>query len=165
MNANDLEKLNTYEPVLRFARSERFFPMDAEKYLERCQIFPSGPQGAVELVGHLKDVQQKRFGKLQSEQYYLRFVNNPLRDADAWIWWAALSLAGMIISWIVARFYGLGVALTASLLAASILFMLASPIRLRIIPALFAALLLPLSMTLFPVCLRIARRYGLLSTY
>jgi hypothetical protein len=137
---NDQEYLQAHEPVLRFAKSERFFPMDAQRYLESCQIFPSGPQGAFELFTRMNDVRSRRYGRLQSWQYYLRFVNIPLNNSDAWIWWAALSLAGMIISWIVARFYGLGVALTASLLAASILFMLASPIRLRIIPALFAVL-------------------------
>ena len=40
---NDQEILETYEPVLRFAKSERFYPMDAERYLDNCQVFPTGP--------------------------------------------------------------------------------------------------------------------------
>jgi hypothetical protein len=138
---NDLEILEAYEPVLRFAKSERFFPMDAERYLEHCQIFPSGPQGVVEIVQHLNDVREKRFGKLQSEQYYLRFVNDPLSDSDVWVWWGALSALGIGAAWFDARFMGAGIAVTISVLAALIVFMLASPIRLRIIPAVFAVLL------------------------
>ena len=32
----DHELLKKYEPVLRFAKSERFFPMAVEPYLEKC---------------------------------------------------------------------------------------------------------------------------------
>lgn len=137
---DDLKYLETYEPVLRFAQSERFFPMDAERYLEHCQIFPSGPQGVIEYVKHLGQTMPARLGKLHSEQFYLRFVNNPLSDSDAWVWWAALSAIGTAGSWFIARWTGMEIALTASMLAALVIFMLASPIRLRIIPAVFAAL-------------------------
>jgi hypothetical protein len=139
---NDQEYLETYEPVLRFARSERFFPMDVERYLEHCQIFPSGPQGVLELVTHLKNEPlSKRLGGLKSEQFYLRFVNNPLSDADAWVWWGLLSALGGVAAWFMAGWRGEGIALTAAILAALIIFMLASPIRLRIIPAIFSVLL------------------------
>ena len=49
---DDSELLRKYEPVLRFAKSERFFPMAVEPYLEKCMIFPSGPQGVVGLLSH-----------------------------------------------------------------------------------------------------------------
>ena len=48
---DDLELLKKYEPVLRFAKSERFYPMAVEPYLEKCMLFPSGPLGAAELFG------------------------------------------------------------------------------------------------------------------
>jgi hypothetical protein len=52
---NDHDLLETYEPVLRFAKSERFFPMAVEHYLERCSILPSGPLGAAGLLFHLNE--------------------------------------------------------------------------------------------------------------
>ena len=61
---DDGRLLKKYEPVLRFAKSERFFPMAVEPYLERCHLLPSGPQGAVEMLLHLNDPVGTRVGKL-----------------------------------------------------------------------------------------------------
>ena len=96
---NDLELLEKYEPVLRFAKSERFFPMAVEPYLAMCKIFPSGPKGAVETISHLNEALVDHMGELQSEQFYLRFVNDPLRDFDAWVWWGIGSVLGAAVSW------------------------------------------------------------------
>jgi hypothetical protein len=136
----DLELLEKYEPVLRFAKSERFFPMAVEPFVERCSIFASGPQGVMELFAHPHEPLLTRIGRLKSEQFYLRFVNKPLNDSDAWVWWAVLSAAGMVGGWLVEGLTGMGGMLAVSLIAALILFMLASPIRLRIIPAALAAI-------------------------
>jgi len=92
---SELDLLEKYEPVLRFAKSERFFPMAVEHYLERCSIFPNGPQGVVESLVHLQEPMISRVGKLKSEQFYLRFINKPLNDSDAWIWWVILSVSGL----------------------------------------------------------------------
>ena len=138
---NDLELLEKYEPVLRFARSERFFPMRVEPYLELCKIFPSGPRGAVETISHLNEALVDHMGELQSEQFYLRFVNDPLRDFDAWIWWGISSVLGVAAAWWLGRATGVEIALAVSLIAAFVIFMAASPIRLRIIPAALAAFL------------------------
>lgn len=135
----ELEILEKYEPVLRFAKSERFFPMAVEPYLEKCHIFPGGPQGVLEIVMHIHEPMITRIGKLQSEQFFLRFINKPLNDADAWVWWGLLSAAGMVGGWLTANFAGVEFMFVASLLGALVLFMLASPIRLRIIPAVLAA--------------------------
>src|SRR5690349_11100792 len=125
--------LEKYEPVLRFAKSERFFPMAVEPYLERCVLFSSGPQGAIESVAHMSEPLLERMGKLESEQHYLRYVNNPLGDADAWVWWAAGSLTGGIGVWFLGGWDFVQIAAAMSLIAALIIFMVASPIRLRII--------------------------------
>ena len=138
---NDLELLERYEPVLRFAKSERFFPMDVEHYLERCQLFPSGPEGVLESVMHLGDTLAKRIGKLESEQYFLRFVNDPLGDSDVWVWWAVLSVIGASAGWFFSGVAGLEVGLALAVIAALLIFMQASPIRIRIIPAALAATL------------------------
>ena len=88
---DDSELLKKYEPVLRFARSERFFPMAVEPYLEKCMIFPSGPQGVVGLLSHPEEPLVTRIGKLESAEYFLRFVNDPLIDSDVWVWWGISS--------------------------------------------------------------------------
>lgn len=137
---DDLKLLEQYEPVLRFAKSERFFPMAVEPYLERCMIFPSGPHGAGELFGHLNEPLEGKIGRLQSHEYFLRFVNKPLNDFDAWIWWGAGSVLGAAAAWYFLGRVGLEIAIFGALAAALILFMLASPIRLRIIPAVLIVL-------------------------
>ncbi len=136
----EIDLLEKYEPVLRFAKSERFFPMAVEPYLERCSIFPSGPQGVVEAFAHLQEPMPSRIGKLKSEQFYLRFVNKPLNDSDAWLWWAALSIIGVAGGWFLAGLSGVEAIIAISLVVAITIFIFASPIRLRIIPAAFAAL-------------------------
>lgn len=136
---NDLELLEKYEPVLRFAKSERFFPMRVEPYLEQCALFPSGTHGVTELFAHFHEPLVGRIGHLNSGQYYLRFVNKPLNDSDAWIWWGGLSLVGIAAGWFLMKLPGVELGVALSLVAALVIFMLASPIRMRIIPAVIAA--------------------------
>lgn len=138
---NDLDLLEKYEPVLRFARSERFFPMAVGPYLEKCVLFPGGPAGVAELVAHLNVPLPARIGKLHSEQYFLRFVNDPLSDLDAWVWWGLASVLGSGGAWYFWGITAAELALAASLILALIIFMAASPIRLRIIPAASTALI------------------------
>jgi len=92
---DDSELLQKYEPVLRFAKSERFFPMAVEPYLERCTLLPSGPQGIPGMLVRLSEPLIARIGKLNSGEYYLRFVNDPLIDSDIWVWWGILSAAAL----------------------------------------------------------------------
>ena len=136
---SDLELLEKYEPVLRFAKSERFFPMDVEHYLEMCLIFPDGPQGVVGVLSHLHEPLKTRIGKLEGHEYFLRFVNQPLNDADAWAWLGVLTALGCAAGWFLAGIAGIEIAVGLALIAALIIFMLASPIRLRIIPAALTA--------------------------
>ncbi len=138
---DDAELLHKYEPVLRFAKSERFFPMAVEPYLERCTLFPSGPQGVLGMLVHLNEAMIARIGKLQSGEYYLRFVNDPLIDSDIWIGWGVLSAVTIGASWFIFGGVGIEMAILVSLLAALIIFIQASPIRVRFFPAALAALL------------------------
>ncbi len=135
---DDREILKKYEPVLRFAKSERFFPMRAERYLELCQLFPSGPRGVVEYIGHFNEPLVSLLGRLRNEQYFLRFVNNTLSSSDVWVWWSVLSAAALATGWWLAGWNGFWIVLACALVAALVVFMQASPIRLRIIPAAFA---------------------------
>jgi hypothetical protein len=138
---SDAELLKKYEPILRFAKSERFFPMAVEPYLEKCTIFPTGPQGVLGLLTSLSsEPLVTRIGKLPSGEYYLRFVNDPLIDSDIWIWWGALTAAAVSLSWFFLGMVGVEGAVILSLLAALIIFIQASPIRARFFPAALAAL-------------------------
>jgi hypothetical protein len=137
---DDRELLETYEPVLRFAKSERFFPMAVEPYLEKCTIFPSGPQGVIGLLSHLDDPLVTKLGKLESGEYFLRFVNDPLIDSDIWVWWGVLSAAAAVAGWFLLGWDGVVAAAAFALVAALIILIQASPIRLRFFLAASAAL-------------------------
>lgn len=115
--------------------------MAVEPYLEKCTIFPSGPQGVVGLLSHLRNEPLiTRIGKLESGEYFLRFVNDPLIDSDIWVWWGVLSAIAMGVGWFMSRRSGVESAAVLALLAALIIFIQASPIRLRIFPAGLAVL-------------------------
>jgi hypothetical protein len=138
---DDSELLKTYEPVLRFAKSERFFPMAVEPYLEKCTIHPSGPQGVVGLLSHASsEPLVTRIGKLESGEYFLRFINDPLFDTDVWVWWGISSALIIGSSWFISGWRGVEVAALLALTAAFIIYIQASPIRLRFFPAALAAL-------------------------
>lgn len=137
---NDAELLKEYEPVLRFAKSERFFPMAVEPYLEKCTIHASGPQGVVGLLAYINEPLTSRIGKLYSGEYFLRFVNDPLIDSDVWVWWGVLSAAALLAGWFTSGWVGVEIAALLVLVAAFIIYIRASPIRLRFFPAAFAAL-------------------------
>ena len=138
---NDSDLLKKYEPALRFARSERFFPMAVEPYLKRCAIFPNGPQGVLGLLTNSSSEPLiTRIGKLSGGEYYLRFVNDPLIDSDVWVWWGVLSAVAVGAGWLWAGWLGVEMAAFLALVAAFIVYIQASPIRLRFFPAAFVAL-------------------------
>jgi hypothetical protein len=138
---DDSELLKKYEPVLRFAKSERFFPMSVEPYLEKCTIFPNGPQGVLGLLATpSSEPLITRVEKLSSGAYYLRFVNDPSIDSDIWVWWGLVSAAVLGAGWLFSGWIGIEATAFLALIAAFIIYIQASPIRLRFFPAAFAAL-------------------------
>jgi hypothetical protein len=114
--------------------------MAVEPYLERCTIFPSGPQGVVGLLSHPNEPLITRLGKLESGEYFLRFVNDPLIDSDAWVWWGISSALLITAGWLLADWRGVEIAAVLALVAAFVIYIRASPIRLRFFPAALAAL-------------------------
>ena len=130
VSMDDSDLLRKYEPVLRFAKSERFFPMAVEPYLEKCTIHPSGPQGVVGLLAHPHEPLVTRIGKLESSEYFLRFVNDPLIDSDVWVWWGISSALIIGAGWFMSGWIGVEVAAALALVAALIIYIQASPIRL-----------------------------------
>ncbi len=41
--AGDRELLRRFEPVIRYTRGERFFPMDIEPYVRECSLWVQRP--------------------------------------------------------------------------------------------------------------------------
>src|SRR5687767_10164241 len=98
--------------------------MAVEPYLEKCALFPSGPAAVAELITHLNEPLLDRIGKLNSEQYYLRFMNNPLSDSDAWVWWVSASIIGIASAWYFFGSVATKLAFGISLIAALVIFMI-----------------------------------------
>lgn len=114
--------------------------MAVEPYLEKCTIFPSGPQGVVGLLTHSNGSLITRIGKLESGEYFLRFVNDPLIDSDIWVWWGIASALAIGAGWFLSGWGGVLIAIVLALIAALVIFIQASPIRLRFFPAALAGL-------------------------
>lgn len=114
--------------------------MAVEPYLEKCTLHASGPQGVIGLLSHPHERLVTRIGKLESGEYYLRFVNEPLIDSDVWIWWGVFSALMISAGWFISGWIGVEVAAVLALTAAFIIYIRASPIRLSFFPAALAAL-------------------------
>lgn len=139
---DELKLLEQYEPTLRFAKSERFFPMAVEPYLGWCALLPYAPDAALEHLEHIEKHKiplVERLGKLNHEKFFLRFVNQNFDYGWAWRWLVILSIVGLFAG-LLWGWTGIEADLLLTFVVASFLFMLASPVRLRIIPSLFAVI-------------------------
>jgi len=136
----EIELLEKYEPVCALLKASVSFPWRWSLMWRGVRSLPAVP-GSAGILSHHGEPLITRMGKLKSEQFYIRFVNKALNDSDAWVWLAVLSVLGIAGGWFVAGTAGVETVFVLALMAGSILFMLASPIRLRIIPAALAAIL------------------------
>jgi len=79
--SEEMAVLRRFEPVARYTRGERFFPMDVERYIQQCSLWVQRPGRPAELLvpqGELtleKLIQPRQdgFGAV----YYLRFIEPP----------------------------------------------------------------------------------------
>lgn len=46
----DLALLRRFEPVIRYTRGERFFPMDVERYIQQCSLWVQHPENGAEML-------------------------------------------------------------------------------------------------------------------
>lgn len=77
----DLSILRRFEPVVRYTRGERFFPIDVDRYIDKCSLWIQRPGEPAELLvpqGELtleKLVEPRRdgFGAI----YFLKFIEPP----------------------------------------------------------------------------------------
>lgn len=77
-NEHDLRLLKRFEPILRFTKGERFFPVDIEWYLSQCSLWVKPPRKpAQELVpqGELTlDLLTKDWSIESGSMLYLKFI-------------------------------------------------------------------------------------------
>lgn len=76
--SGDLDLLRRFEPVLRFTRGERFFPMQVGQYLSECSMWINKPDGSVECLvneGHLNEENLTQQGRDGFDSVtYLQFI-------------------------------------------------------------------------------------------
>lgn len=85
MTMNDLQLLRQFEPVLRFTRGEKFFPIDAQAYVQESSLWVQRPEHPPECLAPEKDLTLDKLGQLQEtgsgSVYYLQFIE-PLNLAE-----------------------------------------------------------------------------------
>ena len=83
--ASALELLRTFEPVLRFTKGERFYPIDVDRYVSRSSHWVRRPDGKEEVLARKGELDLERL--VQHREYpfgtveYLRF-NDTLTVAE-----------------------------------------------------------------------------------
>ena len=50
VESRDVELLRQYEPLIRYTKGERFFPIDVETYIKQCSLWVQRPEGPAELL-------------------------------------------------------------------------------------------------------------------
>lgn len=77
--STDLALLRRFEPVMRYTRGERFFPLDVQRYVEQCSLWVQRleeppellvPQGELTL-DRLNEAHRDGFGSV----YFLKFID------------------------------------------------------------------------------------------
>lgn len=85
MLKSDLELLRQYEPVLRFTRGEKFYPIDAESYVNECSMWVQPPDKPAQRVVSEEDLSLYYLGQCHTPgfdmKYFLQFIE-PLNLAE-----------------------------------------------------------------------------------
>jgi hypothetical protein len=75
----DLALIKRFEPIVKFSRGERFFPIDVDRYIKECSLWVQRPKEPPVLVvpqgeltlERLAEVRQEGFGSV----YFLKFID------------------------------------------------------------------------------------------
>jgi len=78
IESRDIELLRRFEPVIRFTKGERFFPIDIERYINQCSLWVQRPNEPAELlvpqgemtIAKLVTPRNDGFGAV----YFLKFI-------------------------------------------------------------------------------------------
>ena len=129
------ELLRKYEPVLRFVKCERFFPMRVEDYIARSELFRfKGSFRSRRIRQTRADSLIDELGSAEDGGYYLRFTK-PVFSAK--LWFVMLAIVILILAGI-GRIFSPGAALNASYWGAGFLVLMylgISNIRIRLFSA------------------------------
>jgi hypothetical protein len=88
-DADDLDLLRRYEPVVRFTDGEHFFPMDAASYVAACDLLLVRVGGRPEVLVPAGELTLERLGDeipQAGEERYLRFVRKPMDGFELARW-------------------------------------------------------------------------------
>jgi hypothetical protein len=88
-DADDLDLLRRYEPVVRFTDGEHFFPMDAASYVAACDLLLVRVGGRPEVLVPAGELTLERLGQevpQAGEERYLRFVRKPMDGFELARW-------------------------------------------------------------------------------
>lgn len=76
--ASDRALLRRFEPVMRFTKGERFFPMDVAPYVENCSLWVQPPNGIPAVVVPQGKLNLERLGEVYEAPFgavhYLKFI-------------------------------------------------------------------------------------------
>ena len=87
--ADDIELLQRFEPVVRYTDGEHFFPMDAARYVAACDLLRLRVGGHPEIAVPAGELTLERLGEAiptAGEERYLRFVRKPLDPFELARW-------------------------------------------------------------------------------
>jgi hypothetical protein len=77
--------LRRFEPVIRFTRGERFFPMDAETYIRACSLWIKRPKEEPRLLVPANELTPERLAEPYADEFgtvrYLQFTE-PLKATE-----------------------------------------------------------------------------------
>jgi hypothetical protein len=79
ISSSDRDLLRRFEPVIKFTRGERFYPMDVDRYVNECSLWVQRPKEPPELIipqgeltlEKLAQARQYGFGSV----YYIKFID------------------------------------------------------------------------------------------
>ena len=82
---DDLQLLRRFEPVLRFTRGEKFYPIDAEAYVKESSLWIQRPEQTSHCLIPEKELTLEKLGQYsptgQKSVYYLQFIE-PLNISE-----------------------------------------------------------------------------------
>jgi hypothetical protein len=77
--SSEMALLRRFEPVVRYTRGERFFPMDIERYIEQCSLWVQRPREQAELVVPQVELNVERLSEIHQDIYgavhFLKFID------------------------------------------------------------------------------------------
>jgi hypothetical protein len=79
VGSGDLELLRRFEPVIRYTKGERFFPIDIERYIAQCSLWVQRPNESPELLVPQGELTMEKLVMPRNDGfgavYFLKFID------------------------------------------------------------------------------------------